>query len=524
MALVTFAAVTNPKVANIVVKGGTAAATTGASPSMAMRIGDKFLIFVGYNSSTVSVSGVTNTGTALAWSRLGAIQTQGTNRGEIWVSTASSVVQVVTVTVNFSGAVTSIATICTITNNPGAFDAPVLSSGSGISPTGNGPVPTTPNGLLIMAETHANTGVSGAATGKPAIFATPLQTTATSAWASWVVQDYAAGTPTGATPSYTFGNITSAVWFVFGVNVQGPTVQLDDYAFQLRDDGSGVLLNDPNDSVVPIYDINQVQGIDTNTVNSSEDQIDGAHGSYVSAKFYTGKTVVLDGVLYASLPLDETLIDNLKYNWRPSPNDTDVVPFMYKLPGKAPRYLSAKPILASCDNMTPERSWGKVPLQFQFKAADPRAYGLARSLQIKNTPTTGVQYDDTLTNNGNVEAYPLIYLNITPGEAAGADAITIANLTLALTGSTPSLGITIDTSKLVATIGGTTKGFVLDLAGRSLKTVGGGSASPQVDVSFAITQRFWWYLLPGANAIQVLRGPNGSSTDGFASSFTDTFL
>jgi len=301
-----------------------------------------------------------------------------------------------------------------------------------------------------------------------------------------------------------WNNITSGVWFSSGVIVPGPTVQLDDLAFQMRDDNTAVLLNDPNDFTPPFYDVEKVTGLDDATVNYSSSEIDGSHGSYIQAKFLTGKTVVLEGTLYATPPVDEALVDAVKLNWRPAPSST-IVPFYYKKPNQSPRWSSAKPISFKCD-VDRGRAIGQLPFQAQFAAPDPRSYSLP-VLRLIATPTTSSQYDDSVAVGGNIETFPIIYFNVYPSEIA-AGSYQFFNLTI------PSI-----VSPLTITAATLASGaYAFDLGARTLTRVVSG-----VDYSSAITSRNWWWLVPGiTNAIRLIR-VGGVTTDGFSMSYADAW-
>ena len=483
---------------------GTSVPTAGTTISM--RVGDRAIIWIAYNSSTASVSSVANTGTALTWTRLGSITTQGTNRYEIWYSSASTVQQSTAVTMTMSVSVTSYSIIQNITGFPGVPETPVVNSGSSTTPTSNGPIPATSgNALLLWNQIHANTSTDGPVVTNPyGIFT--VGGAAGNGFNGDNMYVQLEGIP-NATPTMAWGTITTGVWFASGVSVPGPTVTLDDLTYILRDDGSGVLLNDPSDVTPPIYDVDKITGLDNSTVNSSSSQIDGAHGSYIQAKFLTGKTVVMDCHLFATAPVDESLIDNLKYNWRPAPSSTPV-PFFYKLPSKPLRWIAAKPFDLQCD-FDPARSYGVIPFQVQFGAPDPRSYSLP-NLRIQNTPTSGSQFDDSAAVGGNIESYPLVYFYVTAAEVTNSVTLDFSNQTIGVGTVRINCGV------LQA------GGYVLDLGARTVTQI---STATNPDYSSSIVNRQWWYLVPGlTNAIRLVRtGTGASTTQGFAWSYMDAW-
>jgi phage-related protein len=189
---------------------------------------------------------------------------------------------------------------------------------------------------------------------------------------------------------------------------------LNDYEYQFKD--TGVLLNQANVSI-PFWDVTKVSGlVDFPNLDVKESDIDGRHGTSYYAKYFGGRTVVVEGTLYASSSDFDTPVESLRTSAIPDGND---YPFYFKHPNKTQRYLMAKATTFKCDVDTGRRI-GQASFQFQLSAGDPRHYidGTAASW------TTAVAFN--LTNNGNTTVAPLISITATSTTTAN---ITVQDVT-----------------------------------------------------------------------------------------------
>jgi hypothetical protein len=157
-----------------------------------------------------------------------------------------------------------------------------------------------------------------------------------------------------------------------------------DYTWQLRDDGY-VLNPDEITLDPPSVDIERVTGLDSAPLRESERDHEGAEGSFLDAYWEKGRSIILDGLAYASTDQIMPFLEQLKYNYRPS---SDLVPFYMKLPGVEERVMFVKPRGVRYDLSSGVRV-GAVPVQFSVFAEDPRIYsaGLQEYSLIQSSVT-----------------------------------------------------------------------------------------------------------------------------------------
>jgi hypothetical protein len=198
---------------------------------------------------------------------------------------------------------------------------------------------------------------------------------------------------------------TNGILIVF----TGEEVSVDDLTMMVTEDGP--LLNSPINTL-PLYDISQMQGLSGLFISSETDQIDGADGSYVAAKFASGKTVIIDGTLYANPPIDEGLFDALKIACSPVGDD---IPFIYKPNNNPPRVLMCKPIAFTAD-WDRGRAIGSCDFEIQLQSEDAFSSDLALLTARTVVPTTGQTYQEQLVVTGNTESFPDIYFNVYSAE------------------------------------------------------------------------------------------------------------
>lgn len=163
----------------------------------------------------------------------------------------------------------------------------------------------------------------------------------------------------------------------------------DDFSYQLGDDG--VILN-PNSTTLPFVDIKKIAGLDNAPYRTTERNHEGADGGFMDAEFEKGRSVILDGVLYADHDSVEPYLDDLKANYAPS---RTLIPFYFKKPGVQERFLKVKPLGVKYDVETLRRI-GQTDIQFSMFAEDPRIYSSGiNQVQVFQEPivTTGRSYN-----------------------------------------------------------------------------------------------------------------------------------
>lgn len=190
---------------------------------------------------------------------------------------------------------------------------------------------------------------------------------------------------------------------------------LNDYEYQYKDAGVGVLLN--GTSAVPFWDVEKISGlVDFPTLDVKTMDIDGKHGSSFYAKYFGGKIIVVEGTLYGSVSDFDTPVQAMRTSLLPDGND---YAFYWKHPNLAQLYVLAKATDFKCDVDTGRRI-GQAKFQIQLSAGDPRHY-------IDGTVanwTTATNF--SLTNNGNTPVSPVISITSTATTTAS---ITIQDVT-----------------------------------------------------------------------------------------------
>lgn len=257
---------------------------------------------------------------------------------------------------------------------------------------------------------------------------------------------------------------------------------LNDYEYQYKDAGVGVLLNQ-NTVTMPFWDVTKVAGLsDFPDLDYDVLDLDGQHGGFVTGNYFHHRVLIPEGTLYC-LPSDvETNNELLKATVTPDGVD---YPFYWKHPNKTQRYFMAKPIAYKAD-VDAGRRTGSMPFQLQFGCTDPRSYIDIAAVSW----TTATNY--TFTNAGNAPTGQIISITATSTTTAN---ITVANITTGLSFTfakavTSGQVLTVDVEKLIAKING--------VVFNASFSVGGGN---------------WPLALPGLNTWRVTSNiGNGTST------------
>lgn len=171
-----------------------------------------------------------------------------------------------------------------------------------------------------------------------------------------------------------------------------------DYTWQLGD--SGVILNpDELTADPPSVDIVRVVGMDSAPIRETERDHEGTDGGFLDAIWEKGRPVILEGLAYATPANIMMFLDDLKDNFAPS---RTLVPFYMRYPGMNDRVLFVKPKGCRYDLEAGVRL-GKVPVQFQVYAEDPRIYDA--TLEQVILPLSGL----AITGRGYPKGYSYGY-------------------------------------------------------------------------------------------------------------------
>lgn len=168
---------------------------------------------------------------------------------------------------------------------------------------------------------------------------------------------------------------------------------LTNYQYQFGD--SGILLN--GGATLPFIDVHNVEGLSAMPeIETKLGNFDGRHGGVSSAQFFSARTVVIDGTVYADPNNIGAVVDQLNLNFAPTNLNT---PFYFKEPGNNQRYIMCKSFGIKLDHSN-LRALGSSPIQIQLFAGDPFKYeNLAPISMSHNVPIAVV-------NNGNALMSP----------------------------------------------------------------------------------------------------------------------
>lgn len=214
---------------------------------------------------------------------------------------------------------------------------------------------------------------------------------------------------------------------------------LNAYEYQFTD--GGVLLN--RSGTLPFVDVTSIQGLDLPTIDDYEADFDGRHGGYIYARYVKSRTIIIDGILYASAATADVAIEALIANFVPREDDA---PFYYRGAGIAQRYIMCKPIgfNFNIDNL---RNYGACQIQIQLKAGDPLKYADNADVVV-TSGTTG-----TVTNDGNAETFGVFDLSGAASEVSIVKVSTGETVTVTYTTDADD-AITIDFKKRACYVNG----------------------------------------------------------------------
>lgn len=165
-------------------------------------------------------------------------------------------------------------------------------------------------------------------------------------------------------------------------------MSLTDYTWRLGD--TGVILNDEVSSL--FVDVTRVIGFDSAPPRDTERDWEGNDGSFMDAEFEKGRSIILEGVVYATPATLESYLDDLKENWALS---RTLVPLYFQPPGVNERLLFVKPLGCRYD-WTQDRRLAKTLIQFACFAEDPRIYDstlIELPVALNSVSTTGFGFN-----------------------------------------------------------------------------------------------------------------------------------
>lgn len=111
---------------------------------------------------------------------------------------------------------------------------------------------------------------------------------------------------------------------------------LSDLTFQL--DTGPVMNLDPGSG--PFIDVQRIRGLDSAPFRTTERDHEGVDGSFMDAEFEKGRSIIVEGTVYATTDTIESYLDTLKETFAPS---RTLKPFVWKAPGVNERVLFVKP-------------------------------------------------------------------------------------------------------------------------------------------------------------------------------------
>lgn len=491
--------------------GGTGAGTPATSYAVSnsstsqnfqrLLPGDRLLCIVSTRSTAI-VNSMSTAG--LPFTKVGSL-TQGTTcRQEVWVSNPVAVVTSISdISIQLSASAVSLARVYLV-KNAASFTVDTA-SGNNAFPFITGSAEAAANTLLFsVMSTDVFQPTLPASFINPATAALDVEALgfATPDIYQCALYGHSEGVGIQSTAEYNLSG--TANWVIMQIQVNGPTVTLDDMNYQLRDEVGAVLLN--NFTGLPIFDIDDISGLNDSTTVSTNEAIDGTDGSYVNAKFLSGKTVVIDGTMYANPPLDEVFIDTLKKNWRPASSaEANGAPLFYKVTNNPLRVLYVKP-LSVVSAIDRSHTLGQIPYQLQAASQDARSYGIPNSGAIF---VSGGISNVFITPLGNVETgIKIVFNKYSYDTSAIANDAFIIQLYTDLGGLVGEIAIASNTVKNIP------NGiYVLDVGARTLSLLDPITGAP-TDYSGYIIERNWFMLQPGVANQVIFNRPAGSAIDG----------
>jgi hypothetical protein len=171
---------------------------------------------------------------------------------------------------------------------------------------------------------------------------------------------------------------------------------LTDYQYMFKNPG-GILLNGDD---LPMWDVMSVTGLDMPPLEPHVTEFDGAYGGQVDARYYSHRTIVIDGTLYADPSTVDVAVRELATTLIATGTDDKL---WIKKAGLAAVFVECQPVGFSCSTDTARRI-GSAPFQIQFIGGDPRFYRPITHTAWVNGSGKSLQ------NVGNTASYPIFTL------------------------------------------------------------------------------------------------------------------
>jgi len=176
---------------------------------------------------------------------------------------------------------------------------------------------------------------------------------------------------------------------------------LGDYEYQYDEaSNGGILLNDDAAGIaasLPFIDITNVSGLDSAEFRTATSQHEGVDGSWIDSDFMQTRTIVIDGVIYASPTNAEPICDSLKGNFEPGGDKA----FYFKHPGANQRFCYGKSQGVRYDIASLRRT-GQTAMQATIVCGDPYIY------DVTFTSTRTANTSGNLNPGGNHNAWPIV--------------------------------------------------------------------------------------------------------------------
>jgi hypothetical protein len=314
----------------------------------------------------------------------------------------------------------------------------------------------------------------------------------------------------GISTTRTVTYATATQWAMGFVTMYGPTVDMDDLTFRLTE--TGTLLNNPAQAL-PIFDVDSVTGLSDMGITSDSSPIDGSDGSYVYGKFLTGKTIVVEGTVIGTSPFNESLLDQIKSEYRPR---VKPVPFFYN-PGSGnnPRYVKAYPVGFKSD-IDRSRALSNVPYQIQLLTED--AVGYSPTKEIKQAAIGAATI--AVTPDGSTPTFPRIYFEYWGRQSGGITTASISfmNPTWNSINGIPTSQAGISLTLVSGLVNGQ---YMLDLKAKQLFQL---QAGVWVDVSSFLATRNWFGLVPNVKNTIIRTLGNIPTSTSFTVAYEGAYL
>jgi hypothetical protein len=240
--------------------------------------------------------------------------------------------------------------------------------------------------------------------------------------------------------------------------------------------------------------LTEVSGLDMPEINLTANARGYAHGESVSASFFKGRIVAMQGRVNGTLSTLPTLKYALQRAFRPR---EDFVRLTFRLPGFANQFVLCKPQNLRGPFGSVDTAVGLWDFQGTLYCADPRIYSEASKTSATLSPGTGGVVSTTANNAGNFDAPttitfvgPLtdpVITNTTTGKAFGLS----GTLTLGQTFVVSSLEETVyeGATSRYSRISATNRSFIELAPGNNALSVSGGTGS---NGTIVVTWRDVW--------------------------------